>query len=400
MGRGGFTSSWRSVSAGGMLLAACIAPASCKPREEGAMGAPADATAAFLVDCDGGKVDLADDPANCGFCRRTCLPGHGTTGCVRQACKPQCDPGWAACSAPSNGCDRHVASDPRACGACSQVAQVVARDVPASGIRATDGTYVYFGRGPDTSKWSRMRLSDGKIEIRDDGAQFSPAAFDGKYLYGCRGHVSTGSSSATEPPCEVRRRVEDGPESVVGRIERPLWGGVMAVSRGTLYWARTTTKDTFQGGQGPYADVVATDLATKASRVVAARELAPMQMVATDTDLYWVTMASGETAGVRRASLTGEDVRTLATMHVAHSLVVHGDFVLASGVDGLFRVPRAGGPAELVLFGAPADVRPAGRSDNEIGGLAVVGDDLIWTVQGKEPTIEHVVRAPLAATGT
>src|SRR5687767_1545775 len=165
-----------------------------------------------LIDCAGKKVDPAVDIANCGFCSNACGNAHGSTKCENAACVPTCEAGWAICDGANAGCTRNIKNDPRSCGgcmtlctgtpcvdgACAADPRTVARDVWGYSITATDDTYLYLAPPNDTPSWSRIKISDGKVEQRDSKKQFAPAAFDGKYLYGCK--------LAKEEGCELLKR--------------------------------------------------------------------------------------------------------------------------------------------------------------------------------------------------
>jgi len=304
---------------------------------------------------------------------------------------------------PNEGCNRNVKRDPRACGACNKTCKgapcvdgactsapaVLAKDAWGYGINTTDGTYLYLGQPNDTSTWTRVKIKDGTVESKDDKQQFAPAAFDGKFLYGCKG-----AHKEPRPPCELKKREGDGPETMVVSIQRVLYGKAIAVKDGTLYWARAIP-NSMKEGRGPFADIVAMDLATKTEAVIAANEQAPLKIVVDDAAIYWVSSGiGGEGTGVRKLAKKGGGAIGLAILPVASSLDRRGEFVLATSVDGLFRVPAGGGAADLVLQGAPASVKaqfPSKGSD----GIAVVGDEVYWTTAGKDVMFSTVLHATL-----
>ncbi len=356
-----------------------------------------------LFACGSAQVDLKTDPAHCGFCNNKCAAAHGKNTCENGACKPSCDEGWTACGLPSAGCDRNLKRDPKACGACrtacagapcvngacAEAPGVLAADVWGFGINVTDGAYLYLGQPNDTASWSRVKLADGAVENLNDKTSFSPAAFDGAFLYGCKG-----VHGDKPPPCELRKRKDNGPESVVATLPHVFYGKVLAVRDGTVYWARSIP-DSFKDGKGPFGDIVSMDLATKKETVLATHQQAPQKIVVDDAAVYWVTSGvDKDNTGLLKVAKGGGDVVMLATLPVAGSLDLRGDTVFASSMDGLFRVPRAGGASELVLFGAPPTVK-AQFPKAGVGGVAVVSDEVFWTVAAKDVMFTTVMRAKL-----
>ena len=67
-------------------------------------------------------VDLESDPNSCGVCGNMCpnpFDGSGKAVCRLGRCEFECKPGYADCDGRvENGCETHVAADPRNCGAC------------------------------------------------------------------------------------------------------------------------------------------------------------------------------------------------------------------------------------------------------------------------------------------
>lgn len=69
--------------------------------------------------CEGGCVDLSNDPAHCGDCARTCVAPHAVGRCVAGGCFTRCEPEWGDCDgADANGCETDLRS-PETCGACA-----------------------------------------------------------------------------------------------------------------------------------------------------------------------------------------------------------------------------------------------------------------------------------------
>ena len=67
-------------------------------------------------------ADLDSDPRNCGVCGNACpnvFDGSGKAVCRLGHCEIECKGGYADCDGRvDNGCETHVAADPRNCGAC------------------------------------------------------------------------------------------------------------------------------------------------------------------------------------------------------------------------------------------------------------------------------------------
>ncbi len=67
-------------------------------------------------------ADLDSDPRNCGVCGNVCpgpFDGSGKAVCRLGHCQIDCKSGYADCDGRAdNGCETHVAADPRNCGAC------------------------------------------------------------------------------------------------------------------------------------------------------------------------------------------------------------------------------------------------------------------------------------------
>ncbi|MEZ4392788.1 MAG: hypothetical protein R3A48_16995 [Polyangiales bacterium] len=91
---------------------------------------------ATTVDCDwstiGGlrcRIDLSNDPMNCGACGQVCPSGarpalHASfTGvCVNSRCVLNCQAGWGNCDGSwQNGCEVNTTCDVQHCGGCSNV---------------------------------------------------------------------------------------------------------------------------------------------------------------------------------------------------------------------------------------------------------------------------------------
>jgi hypothetical protein len=68
-------------------------------------------------------ADTSNDPLNCGGCGVVCAHGaHSTPVCSGGTCSLDCDPGYSNCDGIlSNGCETHTASNPLACGSCTNI---------------------------------------------------------------------------------------------------------------------------------------------------------------------------------------------------------------------------------------------------------------------------------------
>lgn len=93
----------------GMCRAACVAPTTA---------------------CDGGAqcVDVRFDPMNCGACGVPCPPvPHALPLCLEQQCtRTECDPGFDDCNGfPGDGCEADLANDPMNCGVCRRACSCV-----------------------------------------------------------------------------------------------------------------------------------------------------------------------------------------------------------------------------------------------------------------------------------
>ena len=70
--------------------------------------------------CDGGCIDVAKDPRNCGACGKACGSQNSSATCAGGVCMPgQCHPGWGDCNNdPMDGCETNLRSDAANCTAC------------------------------------------------------------------------------------------------------------------------------------------------------------------------------------------------------------------------------------------------------------------------------------------
>jgi hypothetical protein len=79
--------------------------------------------------CRGACADLVNDDENCGACGARC-PAEGprsVQACVYGKCERTCETGWADCNGNGDdGCETHVAADPKNCGGCGIVCDGIA----------------------------------------------------------------------------------------------------------------------------------------------------------------------------------------------------------------------------------------------------------------------------------
>lgn len=138
---------WRSGSLGGacaIVLGGCAALHDWSTRPPPDAGR--DATAVCTELCDGVCTNTASDVAHCGACGVDCraLP-HVLVGAERVRCEAgrclipatACEPGWADCTAPGDGCETDLAS-PTSCGNCATRCPVSLPLCDASLGRCTD----------------------------------------------------------------------------------------------------------------------------------------------------------------------------------------------------------------------------------------------------------------------
>ena len=83
-------------------------------------------------DNDGCEAALANDPANCGQCRKLCpAPPNVVTSCFNSQCGVQgCVNGFGDCNNNmADGCEARLASDPRNCGGCGNLCGAIPNGV-------------------------------------------------------------------------------------------------------------------------------------------------------------------------------------------------------------------------------------------------------------------------------
>lgn len=369
----------------------------CRKQDPEPDARDAGAAPSTLIDCAGKQVDKATDPANCGACGVVCANPHGRSACTRGVCAPTCDPGWKDCGDPRAGCTQDIKSDPFSCGECFKRCEgvpcvngvcagdtrIVAGDLWGSRVVAVDATYAYLSRPETKPKWLRVRMSDGVAEERDGAKEFLPAAFDGKYLYGCK--------FAPDYLCELRRRENDGPETTIAKLGEMLDPAIV-VRDGTLYWVRKVP-NSFKDGYGPLADIVALDLKTKTEKVIVSGEEEPRSITADADALYWVTaVPNAKTPGVRKVARAGGTVSTLATIAAANGIALRGTTLFVAAADGIHKTATTGGQLQHVLIGGPAGIStvpmPAAR------GVVVSDANVLWGTWGKDNAFT-LVRASL-----
>jgi len=79
--------------------------------------------------CSGQCVDLVNDDTNCGACGARCESNvpQALEACVYGRCERTCENGWGDCNGNrSDGCETHVAADPKNCGGCGIVCDGIA----------------------------------------------------------------------------------------------------------------------------------------------------------------------------------------------------------------------------------------------------------------------------------
>jgi hypothetical protein len=79
--------------------------------------------------CTGECVDLASNKDHCGTCGSACAynVGYAIEACVYGKCERTCTLGWGDCNGNrSDGCETHIAADPKNCGACGRVCDGIA----------------------------------------------------------------------------------------------------------------------------------------------------------------------------------------------------------------------------------------------------------------------------------
>ncbi|MBX3220494.1 MAG: hypothetical protein KF795_08250 [Labilithrix sp.] len=79
--------------------------------------------------CQGSCADLVNDDANCGACGARCElnVAQAHEACVYGKCERTCANGWGDCNGNrDDGCETHVAADPKNCGGCGIVCDGIA----------------------------------------------------------------------------------------------------------------------------------------------------------------------------------------------------------------------------------------------------------------------------------
>lgn len=262
-------------------------------------------------------------------------------------------------------------------GKCDAPPERIASNLDRGLGLLVDGVYAYPGVSVTSPTWTRVRLSDHKVEAISYAKAFAPAAVDGTTLYGC-----AGAPGLPGAPCEVRRREGDGPETSVTTLKGPLWR-TLAVRGDTLYWARAaSTSDCC------VADIVALNLVTKVERVLARGEDSPFQIIVDDRDVYWLCIGD---AGIRKVPLDGGVVTSVAGTATSSGFTKVGDVLFVASLDGVLRVSPSGAPPERVLRGGGGRSPTLGADDAD--AVAVRGDELLWTARSSSSAVVLFRRA-------
>ncbi len=101
--------------------------------------------------CRGGCVDMVNDDANCGACGARCegnVP-QANEACVYGKCERTCQNGWGDCNGNrADGCETHVAADPKNCGGCGIVCDGIAGQACVDGQCMVEPCDVIQDAGP------------------------------------------------------------------------------------------------------------------------------------------------------------------------------------------------------------------------------------------------------------
>ncbi len=206
---------------------------------------------------------------------------------------------------------------------------------------------------------------------------------------------------ASEPADEAPGGKADGgcrqdPTGVLATAQ--AWPGSLTVDEQRVYWA---TSD---------GTIAATDRCGGAAvEVLATAQASPQSVVVAGANIYWVNYASGGEGDLMVMPRAGGTPASLAVLRGPLGLAIDGASAFVLALDGLYRVPLAGGAASLlapatcphggpwrasgeivwsedcVMFGTPRIVRLAGTTASTLvsgeapESLAIADGRAYWT---------------------
>jgi hypothetical protein len=213
-----------------------------------------------------------------------------------------------------------------ACDAGSCVVTEIGSAQVGSWAVAADDEFVFFERTPTVL--SRVPLRGGPvIDVRTDLDRIWMVAVDDEYVY------------TTEFGIGVRRVKKSGGPSELVMHPRGTFT-VMALSRDHVYVALT--------GENQIAMVPKAG----GQPTLLAGQTAPSAIAVDDRHVYWVNQgsespATGELVRTALGDLTQTEI-LLSGLELPNALTVGAEYVFFASGSRVFRVPKAGGQAELV----------------------------------------------------
>jgi hypothetical protein len=338
--------------------------------------------------CADGPTDLATDVRNCGACGHACSTEHGTASCSGGACAITCDAGFGDCDGDvTDGCETSVASTVTDCGACGNACSA-AHGTPscrlgACGVVCEPG-FADCGGANDGCETPLSTLAD--CAACGDACAFAhgTASCDAGVcsLVACEGgfHACAGAcvADADATACGAQCVPCVAPPHAVPTCEAGACGWTCAAGFADCDGlpedgCEVSTADDPRhcGACGVDCLQGACKAATCQPAVLATALVEARSLAAEGGEVCW-----REAASMRCMIAAGGAPHTIDAGADASNLsgqIVHlsqGSYYWL-GADGLYRVPRAGGPASQ-LFALTNDV----YTNETPRSVAGVGDDV------------------------
>ncbi len=302
-----------------------------------------------LTECNGGCVDLENDPDHCGACETSCDYANAAGVCVAGSCGGfvACTPGYADCDGrEANGCEINIEEDRRHCGACDNRCALsdtcddgeCTRGTPGDDFRVTFGT--------------QCSIVDHDSTTGDDRGGVAVTA-DAFYV--------TGDDATARISLDLKNQVA---------LDRIIDGIVSDLRTGTLYEVGTDSSGYSPGdstisaihrlaSDGSVDDTIALDTPISVSSSGNGVFAGPGFMVlysASNGTTYSIDFATGAVTDLGdEVSLSLYGCENWASWGIAE--VTGGTtYVVYSGSGGIYRTSLADGESERVLNGSFSDM--------------------------------------------